>query len=102
MNELEQHRSKYLKAIDQGNNVRLMWTTPEGSFFFNYLKTVAEELKGRVTSNEFIGDHEGYLYTLGVLHGLSIPFEDAEKFIKQYENGKKKLAELEEYEKLNG
>jgi hypothetical protein len=93
--ELERRRKQLVKQIQQGEKINNLTAAPEWEFFEQWLNESRDVMIRDMTSDSFVDDHNGYLYTLGVVRTIDMINEGVKAFKASYDRAIKKIDELD-------
>lgn len=93
--EFEKKRLALLKALEQGEKMQNLQMAPEWEFFIGWLEATKQELAGRVLGENFIRDHNGYLFTTGAYQAIDRILLGIKGFEKAYSKASKQMYQLQ-------
>lgn len=93
--EFERKRKMLQKALEQGEQINNLEMAPEWEFFKGWLEASRKELTDRVVGENFIRDHNGYLFTVGAIRAIDQIINGIEGFKKTYNRASKQMLQLQ-------
>lgn len=93
--EFEKKRIALLKALEQGETMSNLQMAPEWDFFIGWLEATKKELANRVLSENFIKDHNGYLFTTGAYQAIDRILLGIKGFENAYNKASKQMLQLQ-------
>lgn len=94
LDELHKTRQKLLKALGQAEKIEAVCSSPEWDFYIGWIEASLQKFTNRISSQDFINDHNGYIYTLGQINAIKTVIDGIESFKKAGERSAKKLNEV--------
>ena len=93
--EFEKKRLALLKHLEQGEKMANLQMATEWEFFIGWLEASKKELANRILSENFIKDHNGYLFTTGAYQAIDRIILGIHSFEKAYNKASKDMLRLQ-------
>lgn len=93
--EFEKKRLLLQKKLEQGEQIINLEMAPEWEFFTGWLEASKKELTGRVLGENFIRDHNGYLFNVGAIRAIDQILNGIESFKNEYSRASKQMLQLQ-------
>lgn len=94
--ELEKHRNKLLKAVEQGAKIENLTAAPEWEFFEGWLQAARAKALARVLGKDCVNDHNAYLDNRAAVATIDMILDGISRFKDTGAKSANRLIEMDQ------